>query len=184
VVAIHPAAGTPTREWPAASFAQLIDLLARDFDVNVAIIGGPGDRAIVDEILASVRHGDRVTSLLGQLSLEHLADFLPACALFVGNNSGPSHLAAALGVPTVAVHSGVIASEEWGPQGPVGVAIRRDMSCAPCYISTADECPRGLACLTRLTAGEVLEVCRPLLATALVSRAGSALVAADSPVHA
>ena len=164
VVVIHPAAGTPTREWPAASFAQLIDLLVEDFDVNIAIIGGPGDQAIADAILDAVRHKHRVTSLLGRLPLARTAEFLPACALFVGNNSGPSHLAAALGVPTVAVHSGVIASEEWAPHGPTGVAIRKDLSCAPCYIATVDECHRRLACLTRLTAGEVLEVCRRFLA--------------------
>ena len=60
-------------------------------------------------------------------------------------------------------HSGVIASEEWGPNGPLAVAIRRDMSCAPCYISKVEECHRKLACLTRLTPGDVLEACAPLL---------------------
>jgi len=163
VVALHPAAGTPTREWPASSFAQLIDLLVGEFDVDVAIIGGGGDQDVVDAILAATRRADRVVSLLDAIPLDRLADFLAGCALFVGNNSGPSHLAAAVGIPTVAVHSGVIASEEWGPSGLAGAAVRKDMSCAPCYISKPDECHRRLACLTRLTAGEVLEVCRRFL---------------------
>ena len=163
VVVIHPAAGTPTREWPPKLFAQLIDMLVQDFEVNIALVGGPGDEAIAQAVFDAVRHKERVTSLLGRLTLAQLADFLPHCALFVGNNSGPSHLAAALGVPTVAVHSGVIASEEWGPNGPLAVAIRRDMSCAPCYISKLEECHRKLACLTRLTPGDVLQACAPLL---------------------
>jgi ADP-heptose:LPS heptosyltransferase/GT2 family glycosyltransferase len=165
IVAVHPAAGTPTRQWPAHYFAQLIDLLVEDYDVNVAIIGGPDEIEIADTILADVRHSDRVVSCLGKMKLQETSEFLPKCALFVGNNSGPSHIAAALGVPTVAVHSGVIASEEWAPYGPTGVAIRRDMTCAPCYIAQPEDCPRSLACLGRLSAGEVLEVCSRFLAT-------------------
>jgi ADP-heptose:LPS heptosyltransferase/GT2 family glycosyltransferase len=184
VVAIHPAAGNALREWPAASFAQFIDLLTSDFDVNVAIIGGPGDQGVVDNIMARVRRHDRVTSLLGALSLGQLSDFLPSCVLFVGNNSGPSHLSAALGVPTVAVHSGVIASEEWGPQGPAGVAVRRELTCAPCYIAMVDQCHRHLECVVRLTAGEVLNVCRPLLALGLATADEAPKEAAQAPAHA
>jgi O-antigen biosynthesis protein len=165
VVAIHPAAGTPTRQWPAQYFSQLIDLLIEDHDVNIALIGGPDETEIADEIIGTVRHQERVVSCLGKMKLIETTEFLPSCALFVGNNSGPSHIAAALGVPTVAVHSGVIASEEWGPYGPAGVAIRRDMSCAPCYIAKPDDCPRSLACLHHLGAGEVLKVCSGFLAT-------------------
>jgi ADP-heptose:LPS heptosyltransferase/GT2 family glycosyltransferase len=163
VVAVHPAAGTPTRQWPTPYFAQLIDLLIKDHDVNVAIIGGPDETDIADAILAAVRNPDRVVSCLGKMKLHETSEFLPKCALFVGNNSGPSHLAAALGVPTVSVHSGVIASEEWAPYGPMGVAIRRDMTCAPCYIAKPEDCPRSLACLGRLGAGEVLQLCSQLL---------------------
>jgi ADP-heptose:LPS heptosyltransferase/GT2 family glycosyltransferase len=164
IVAVHPAAGTPTRQWPARYFAQLIDLLIADYDVNVAIIGGPDEVEIADAILADVRNSERVASCLGKMKLQETSEFLPRSALFVGNNSGPSHIAAALGVPTVAVHSGVIASEEWAPYGPRGVAIRRDMTCAPCYIAQPEDCPRALACLGRLSAGEVLDVCRRFLA--------------------
>jgi ADP-heptose:LPS heptosyltransferase/GT2 family glycosyltransferase len=175
IVAIHPAAGTPTREWPAASFAQLIDMLVADFDVNVAVIGAPAEQAAADALVGAVRRKDRVASLVGKLSLEKVTAFLPRCALFVGNNSGPSHIAAALGVPTVAVHSGVVASEEWGPHGPTGIAIRRDMACSPCYISTADECHRRLACLTKLSPGDVLDTCRRFLVLAHVVSADSAV---------
>ena len=152
--------------------------------MNVAIIGGPGDQGVVDNIMARVRRHDRVTSLLGTLSLGQLSDFLPTCVLFVGNNSGPSHLSAALGVPTVAVHSGVIASEEWGPQGPAGVAVRRELTCAPCYIAMVEQCHRHLECVVRLTAGEVLNVCRPLLALGLATADDAPREAAEAPAHA
>ena len=95
---------------------------------------------------------------------EALPDLLQACDLFVGNNSGPHHIAAALGVPTVGVHSGVVDAIEWGPLGPFAIAIRRDMNCMPCYLDKVVDCHRGLACLRGLSPGDVYRACRPLLA--------------------
>ena len=62
-------------------------------------------------------------------------DLLRACALYVGNNSGPKHIAAALGVPTIGIHSGVVDAIEWGPIGKRAVALRRNMTCSPCYLA-------------------------------------------------
>jgi ADP-heptose:LPS heptosyltransferase len=84
--------------------------------------------------------------------------------LFVGNNSGPSHIASGLGVPTVAVHSALVSSDEWGPLGPSAVALRRDMSCAPCYIAHAEQCHRNLACLQSLSPFDVHRLCQRFLA--------------------
>jgi ADP-heptose:LPS heptosyltransferase len=89
-----------------------------------------------------------------------------ACKLFVGNNSGPKHLAASLGVPTIGIHSGVVDATEWAPLGPQAVAIRRQMICGPCYLEFASDCPRDLACLSGLRPRDVLAVCRRLLGSA------------------
>jgi ADP-heptose:LPS heptosyltransferase len=91
---------------------------------------------------------------------------LQACDLFVGNNSGPQHLAAALGVATVCIHSGVIDPREWGPMGPLAVSVRREMICSPCYLAHAAECHRDLACLRWIEPRQVLQACRMLLRAA------------------
>ncbi|PYF07452.1 ADP-heptose:LPS heptosyltransferase [Rhodobacter viridis] len=162
-VIVHPAAGTPLRQWPTASFARLIDLLAEREDLRIALIGGPDEREIADKVLAQVQRQDRVFDLVGRSSLSELPRIIAQGVLFVGNNSGPSHIASGLGVPTVAVHSALIASEEWGPLGPQAVALRRDMTCAPCYIVSAAQCPRALACLTRITPFDVQALCQRYL---------------------
>jgi len=164
VVCIHPGAGADTRRWPAARFAELIDLLLADRSLHIALIGSANEAAAVRAVLAKVRQQDAVFDLVGDLELGELPSFLVRCALFVGNNSGPQHLAAGLGVPTIGVHSGVIDSREWGPMGPMALAIRRDMICSPCYISSRDECPRGMACLEQLSAGSVHRYADQLLA--------------------
>jgi ADP-heptose:LPS heptosyltransferase len=163
VVCIHPASGTEMRQWPPEYFAMVADALIETDDVNVALIGGPDENEIADRMLATVKHRDRITSLIGRLKLGELPYFLETCALFVGNNSGPKHIAAALGVPTVGIHSGVVDPREWGPLGDAAVAVKRDMTCAPCYSAKREDCHRGLACLTGLSAAEVLPLCRRLL---------------------
>jgi ADP-heptose:LPS heptosyltransferase len=163
VVCVHPAAGNPLRTWPAKHFAELIDLIVAEYDVNIAIIGAEGDCKIVDEILAGLQTPGSVFSLLGRIPLERLPQFLARCALFVGNNSGPQHIAAGLGIPTMGIHSGVVDAHEWAPIGPAAVAVRRDMTCSPCYFALPEQCSRGVACLNELRPGDVLATCRKLL---------------------
>ena len=83
--------------------------------------------------------------------LTELADtptLMRAMRLFIGNNSGPHHIAAALGVPTVGVHSGVVSAREWGPMGPMAVAVQREMSCGPCYLEKASDRPVVMMMIT------------------------------------
>jgi O-antigen biosynthesis protein len=163
VVCLHPAAGTEMRQWPPEYFAILADLLVESDNVNVALIGTDDDLGVADSILEAVRRRDHMTSLVGRLPLAELPHFLDTCALFVGNNSGPHHIAAALGVPTVGIHSGVVDAQEWGPLGDNAIAIRRDMACSPCYLVKREECTRNLACLRDIHPIDVLPVCRRLL---------------------
>ena len=164
IVCVHPAVGSPIRQWPAAHFATLIDLLAQAHDVDVVLIGAQEEAGIAADVMAGVQRVDVVRSMVGKLALRELPRLLASAALFVGNNSGPQHLAAALGVPTVGVHSGTVDAREWGPMASNAVAVRRDVVCSPCYFSDSADCPRDLACLTELQPFAVYEICRRLLA--------------------
>lgn len=163
-ICVHPGVGSAIRQWPAAHFASLIDLLAGSHDVDIRLIGGDDDAAIADEVMARVQRTDVVRSLVGEIGLGELPALLASADLFVGNNSGPQHVAAALGVPTVAIHSGTVDAREWGPTGANAVAIRKRTVCSPCYFSDARDCPRDLACLTELQPVDVYEICRRFLA--------------------
>ena len=68
-----------------------------------------------------------VVSLVGKTSLTSLTALLRNCSLYLGNNSGPLHVAAGLGLPTIGIYSGVVDATEWGPIGPRAVALQRDM---------------------------------------------------------
>jgi len=164
VVCVHTGAGAANKQWPAASFAGLIDLLVGALAVHVLIIGGPDEAAFAERVMADVRGPERVFSAIGKTTLRTLPLALLSCELYVGNDSGPKHMAASLGVPTIGIHSGSVDAGEWGPMGVSTLTLRRDMTCGPCYIAHAEDCPRALACLRGITVGEVFRACQRMLA--------------------
>ena len=130
---------------------------------QIVLVGAPGEGATADELLSGLRHPEAVTSLIGKLPLADLPALLARASLFLGNDSGPKHIAAGLGVPTVGIHSGTVDVREWGPIGPNAVAVAREMVCSPCYLSNPEDCRRGLACLRQLLPETVYNACQRLL---------------------
>ena len=164
VVAVHAGAGNVTKQWPEAHVVALIDLLIERDGVNVVMVGGPDDEAVSETIIARVARPGRIGSMAGRTKLSALPGLLVRCALYIGNDSGPKHIAAGLGVPTIGIHSGVVDATEWGPVGPRAVALRRNMTCSPCYLANAADCPRDLACLRLLEPALVHQAAQALLA--------------------
>jgi len=164
LVCVHPLSGNSMRQWPLAHFVELIDLLVAEFALGVCLIGTDEEKPTIEQIAWQVQRPGAVFCLAGTLPLPLLPQLLSRCALFVGNNSGPKHIAAGLGIPTVGVHSGIVDAVEWAPMGPAALAVRRNMSCSPCYLADPGRCHRNLACLTELKPHDVLPVCRQLLA--------------------
>jgi ADP-heptose:LPS heptosyltransferase/GT2 family glycosyltransferase len=174
VVAIHPGAGNITKQWPEEHFSALIDLLIERNGVNILLVGGPDEVEVADRLLENVLRTDAIASMAGQTSLADLPRLLKNCALYIGNDSGPKHIAAAVGIPTIGIHSGVVDPVEWGPIGPNAVALRRNMTCSPCYLAKAEDCPRSLACLRLFEPSLVYETAdmmlkRPAAAPLLVA---------------
>ncbi len=164
VVAINPGVGEVMRQWPPEHFATLIDLLVCKNGVHIIVLGSPDEAALADEVLSHVVHRSGVVSLAGQTGRDQLPILLGACALYVGNNSGPKHIAAGLGVPTIGIHSGVVDATEWGPLGPRAVALQRNMNCSPCYLVKPQDCVRDVMCLKQLYPEVVHQYCEMLLA--------------------
>jgi ADP-heptose:LPS heptosyltransferase/GT2 family glycosyltransferase len=167
VVCVHAGAGNPLKQWPPEHFATLVDLLLRR-GLNALFVGGPDEAETTEDIIARAAafdrsRIDRMASLAGRLPLRDLPAAIARCVLYVGNDSGPKHIAAAVGVPTVGIHSGTVDPHEWAPAGPLAVAIHRAVTCSPCYIISADRCPRGLDCLTGIDPASVMRVCERLL---------------------
>ncbi|MGY2066445.1 glycosyltransferase family 9 protein [Blastococcus sp. SYSU DS0619] len=148
-IVLHPGASVPARAWPAQRCAEAVEALA-DAGHRVLVTGGPAER----ELTALVA-GTRGIDLGGATSLAEMAALLDGAAAVVVGNTGPAHLAAAVGTPVVSLFAPVVPAERWAPYG-VPTVLLGDQT-APCRGTRARECPvPGHPCLTSVTAQDVV----------------------------
>jgi lipopolysaccharide heptosyltransferase II len=165
LVALHAGSGNgQAKRWPLPYWARLANLLLNQTDVTVVLIGAPGDAPLARAVLRRMRSPARVVDLTGQTTLPELAALLQACAVVVTGDSGPLHVAEAVGTPVVALH-GPTNPAESGPVTPASIILRRAIWCAPCYDSRATaECRFGNPlCMKGIAPAEVYAATRALL---------------------
>ena len=153
LIGVAPGSGRSATTWPADRFAALGQALLRQFrNIVLLAIGGSSERPLCHELCAA--WGPRSHNLAGRLSVFGSASVLSQCATFIGNDSGPTHLAAMVGIPCVAIFSARNAPGQWEPLGEHHVVIEDRPACAGCML---DECvDQQKKCLTRIETGRVL----------------------------
>ncbi len=151
VVGIHPGASYGgAKRWPSDRYALLADAIAEDFPARIVIFGAPGERHICEEVAAQTKC-DPVL-LAGRTSLGQLMGLIRECRLFISNDSGPMHLAAALRVPQLAIF-GSTSEIATGPLSDHARVLKHPVACNPCFLR---ECPTDFRCMLELTVAEVL----------------------------
>jgi heptosyltransferase-3 len=157
-VAVHPGARWWFKGWPAERFARVIDHLQDKVGVKVVLLGAEQDRAGEHAILS--RTETPVRSLVGRLGLLELAALLRRAALFVGNDNGAMHIAAAMGTRVVGLF-GPADPRVWGPAGEGHVALHRGVDCRPCF---PGGCRRGEQnCMRLIQVDEVIPLVERML---------------------
>ena len=173
LVVLHPGSGgfSPARRWPAAHFAAVADAL-NERGGQVVLVGTFGDGS--EAVKAAMQ--TQPVDLTGQTTLHQLAALLQQADLFIGGDSGVTHIAAtsgaatsgaASGPPMVAIFGPTNASA-WGPRGPQRVVLQADIACGPCayvghVVGLRFGCP-ARTCLQLVTPAHVIEVAESLLA--------------------
>jgi heptosyltransferase-2 len=137
-IVAHVGAGTPAKQWPLEHWQELVARLTRDYAAQVVLVGGAGERAAAQAIAQSGparSFGDRpaVVDWTGRLRLAELAALIEECDLLVGADSGPAHLAAAVGGRVAVLWSGTNDPHQWRPYGDRVRVIRQEVSCQPCH---------------------------------------------------
>jgi ADP-heptose:LPS heptosyltransferase len=176
VLAIAPGSGAREKNWPLISFEAIARWWRERVDGNVLAILGPVEQERGGyESLCS--HGLAIRGI----TLGRLAATIARCNLYVGNDSGISHIAAALGVPTAAIF-GPSSVNQWAPRGTSVLVLRHEMPCSPCTVSAMKNC-RHRDCLAALTPAEVIRQLErwPPLITLTSRRAGIRVPAEISP---
>jgi len=154
--AVHPSASIPTKVWPQERFAQAIDAIVSQYDLQAVLVGGPNDVACAKQI-ASRSHA---LNLAGKTDLKELIALLSQARLFLGNDSGPAQMAANVGIPTAIVFSGTNDVSVWRPPGQNVAIISHRVDCSPCELRS---CPNP-RCLLEIGVGDVRDAVGQLLA--------------------
>lgn len=154
LVAVNPAASCISKLWPLSKFAEVIDAISALYRAKVAIVSDSSHRALSEKLLGLTK--SMPLDLSGRFNLSELASFFKRCALVVSNDSGPVHLASAVGTPVVAIfgrNQPGLGPKRWGPLGRDDVFLHKKTSCQPCL---AHACEKEFQCLEAVTAEEVL----------------------------
>ena len=130
LVAIHPGGRYfPFKRWPTEQFARLADGLAQN-GVGVILVGGPDDVELAARTAAAAKV--QLASAIGELKLKETAALIGKCQLFVGNDSAPLHMAAAVKTPTISLY-GPTDPAQFAPFGSGHSAIYKALPCSPCF---------------------------------------------------
>jgi heptosyltransferase-2 len=157
VLGINPGAtyGSAKR-WFPDRFASVADALSEEWGASVVLMGSAPERPLAEEIEAAMR--GKPVNLAGRTSVRELMSLLSRCSFLVTNDSGPMHIAAALGVPLAAIFG----PTDWRTTSPwTGNAriVRVGVDCSPCMLR---ECDRGHECMSGVTAEMVVAAAREL----------------------
>jgi len=149
VIAINFSGGWPTKKWPLDRFAHLIDLLSANYPAKIIILWGPGEKEEAEKLQ---RLTTSPTALIPQTTLKQLAAILAKTDLMVTTDSGPMHIAAAMGTPCVAIF-GPTNSRLQGPYGEGHVIVRNEaLDCLGCNLTACSH----ISCMNDLPVSEVL----------------------------
>lgn len=151
LIGIHPGGYYPTQRWLTERFAEVADKLVEKHKARIVLIGGPKEEKIIRQI--TIQMASHPLVFLDK-PLEDLLALLQSCHLLVCNNSGPLHLATALGTLTVST-MGPTLPERWWPQGEEHIVLRKDLPCMPC---NEGRCRlKTLECMKLITAEDMLK---------------------------
>jgi len=159
-VIIHPGSRQDYIRWPKEKFVEVCDLLIKECDVGLILIGRGKEEKLLKEIASLMREKCLIAS---DLELKQVISLIKRCSLFLGNSSGPMHIAAALKVPVVSIFGPKHPFDNslaWGHRGEKQIVIEKDPLCANCHPGDCFD----YKCLDKVSVEEVFDVCRRIIA--------------------
>lgn len=153
LIILHPGSGSRKKLWPLKHFIDLFHHLQSKPGVKCLVTLGPAEGPEIEQAFAKLNTPNLI--LAKGLPLVQLASVMKGCRLFIGNDSGISHMAAALGLPTLAIF-GPTDHRVWSPRGEKVEVVRKGIPCSPCAEERFFLC-KDLECLNTIGVGDVLK---------------------------
>jgi heptosyltransferase-2 len=150
-VIINPGGKFASKKWPSENFVRLVRYLDT-FSAKVVIAGSDDEIALFKE--------DTNVSIFRNTSISDLIQLIQKSAMFIGNDSGPFHIAALTGIPSIGLFSGYDYENKWHPINLNAISIRKKIDCAPCFLKN---CPYNNKCMSLITPEEVISEVNKIL---------------------
>ena len=162
LIVVHPGCSMPARTYPWEMYVEVIETLVRDLNARVVVTGADDERPLVDTILAHVdpRARTNVVTAADSLAFPAFCALIEAADLVVTNNTGPMHMAAALGTPVVVLFALTNPPEQWGPWRVPNRMLWHEVPCRLCYSRV---CPTTHDCLREVHPRDVVQAVVELL---------------------
>ena len=161
MIVIHPGSSNPSKIWSWRNYVELIKRIKKNIYSNVVLVGSEQEKDISGKIMEN--SGEDVKDLTGCLDIKELIAFLRRCDVFIGNDTGPMHMAAAVGIPVVAIFGRNIpgvSPVRWRPWGDKNIVLYRTMGCDPCLDSG---CRKNFKCLEAVTVDAVFSAAKGIM---------------------
>ncbi|UCD35465.1 MAG: glycosyltransferase family 9 protein [Nitrospiraceae bacterium] len=155
LIGIHLGASKSDKAWPVESYAELADMIAGRLRGKILLFGSPGESGLARRF--ETRMQVRVHNFVGRTGISELAALLRRCRILVSNDTGPLHIATAVGTQVVDISNANVHFMETGPYGEGHYVIQADLPCVPCGFDV--QCP-DMVCKSSITPQAVFEVVR------------------------
>lgn len=145
IIAVMPGGKYPSRLWPKQYFINLIDRINDNFSVNIILVGSESEKKLTEEIINQTK--TKPFNSAGNLNIHSLGALIQQCRLLITNDTGPMHIAAAVGTPTVSIFSSVDIPFLWYPAGNGNKVFYNKVDCSPCFQQKCDNhiCMEGIS---------------------------------------
>lgn len=157
---LHATCAAPAKRWPKENWKVLVEKLPAQ--MTVLIVGSKSEEEDASQIFGACRR--KVVFAMGTFPLAVLAAVLKKCSLFIGVDSAPAHIAAAVGAPVVSLFSGTNEASQWGPRGSHVEILQKKTPCSPCERTV---CPIGHDCMVQIGVEKVLDRAKSLLSSSV-----------------
>ncbi|MBX6753217.1 MAG: glycosyltransferase family 9 protein [Thermorudis peleae] len=166
LVIVHPGCSMPARTYPASHYVDVIELLLQRYPGWIVITGSDAEQSLVESVYAQLSPGSKARALpwAGLLTFPELCALIARAQLVITNNTGPAHIAAAVGTPVIVIFALTNPPEQWHPWGVPYQLLFQDVPCRLCY---ARICPVDHACIRRVAPEQVVESALHMLAVSV-----------------
>ncbi|PKM92891.1 MAG: lipopolysaccharide heptosyltransferase II [Elusimicrobia bacterium HGW-Elusimicrobia-4] len=162
IFGINPGSVWATKRWPAEKYAEVSDKIFQEVGGRIVIFGGPDDIEIANSVEKNMK--SKAINLSGKTTLKQLAASIRRCRVFITNDSGPMHIAAAMNISVIAIFGPTVKQFGFFPYSKNAAVIEKNVPCRPCSPHGPNKCPKKhFKCMNEITVEDAFNAIKKVL---------------------